>query len=75
MTSERFELIAYLSTLGAIVVLVAIAAVLAGFGKYSEAIGVSAAVTGLIGVIKIPTRRNVTVDNGPERPVPTEQQP
>ena len=72
--SERAQLIAYLATLSAIVLLVAIAALLAFNGKYSEAIGVSAAVTGLIGVIKLPSQRSVTVDNTPSQPVPTEPQ-
>ena len=54
--NDRNQLIAYLSTLGAIVMLVAIGAVLAYNGKSVEAVGVAAAVTGLIGVIKLPQR-------------------
>lgn len=72
--NDRIQLIAYLATLSAIVLLVGIAAVLAFNGKYSEAIGVSAAVTGLIGVIKLPATRTVTVDNTPSQLVPTEPQ-
>lgn len=52
------SLIAYLATLFAIVTLVAIGAALAYAGKYSEAIGVGAAVTGLIGVIKLPSTQS-----------------
>ena len=48
------QLIAFLATLAAIVALVIVAAVLAYNGKLSEAVGVGAAVTGLIGVIKQP---------------------
>jgi len=55
--TERHQLIAYLATLGAIVALVAIGAALAATGKSLEAVGVAAAVTGLIGVIKIPSPR------------------
>lgn len=63
--THREQLIAYLATLTAIVVLVGIAAALAALGKYSEAIGVSAAVTGLIGVIKLPSQRPVaTTESG-----------
>ncbi len=53
--TDRLALIAYLATLGAICFLVSVAAVLAYHGRYSEAIGVGAAVTGLIGVIKLPS--------------------
>lgn len=70
--SDRAQLLAYLATLTAIVLLVGIAAILAFHERYSEAIGVSAAVTGLIGVIKLPSQRSVTVDNPPSAPVPTE---
>jgi hypothetical protein len=47
-------LIAYLATLGVIFALVVVAAVLAGQGKLTEAVGVGAAVTGLIGVLSHP---------------------
>lgn len=51
------ELVAFLATLAAMVLLVAIAAVLAVLGKYTEAIGVSAAISGLLGAIKMPRAR------------------
>ena len=60
--SEQHQLIAYLATLGAIVTLVALGALLAYNGKSVEAVGVAAAVTGLIGVIKIPASRSVQID-------------
>ena len=69
--NDTHQLIAYVATLFAILYLVTVAAVLAYNGRYSEAIGVGAAVTGLIGVIKLPAQRSVTVDNPPGNPVPT----
>ena len=48
--TDRHTIIAFLSTLAAILYLVTIAAVLAYFGKYAEAIGIGGAVTGLIGI-------------------------
>lgn len=70
--SERHQLIAYVSTLVAIVVLVGIAAFCAANGRSLEAVGVGGAVTGLIGVIRMPQSRTVTVDNPPSAPVPVE---
>lgn len=49
--SERHNIIAFLSTLIAIVLLVALGAYMAGQGKSTEALGIGGAVTGLIGVI------------------------
>lgn len=68
----RNDLIAYLATLLAIVVLVALGGFFVAEGKSLEAIGVGAAVTGLIGVMRMPQQRNVTIDNPPSKPVPTE---
>ncbi len=63
----------FYAILFAICYLVTIGAVLAALGKYSEALGVGAAVTGLIGVIRLPTDKStVTVDNGPADPIPVE---
>lgn len=70
--TEKHDLIAYLATLLAIVVLVGIAAYCAAHGKLTEAVGVGAAVTGLIGVMRMPTQRHVTVDNSPANPVPVD---
>lgn len=53
MTDDR-ELRAFYAALAAICYLVTIAAVLAAFGKYTEAIGVGAAVTGLLALMKSP---------------------
>lgn len=49
--NETHGLIAFLSTLGAIVVLVIAGAWLASTGQNTEALGIGAAVTGLIGVL------------------------
>ena len=63
--TDRHQLVAYLATLLAIVVLVGIAAVCAATGRSLEAVGVGGAVTGLIGVIRMPTGRSVTTDPQP----------
>lgn len=57
MTGDR-EVSVFFAILIAICYLVTVAAVLAGLGRYSEAIGVGAAVTGLIGVMKLPGNRD-----------------
>lgn len=59
--TAREQLIGYLATLFAIVILVVIAAVVSANGHSLEAVGVSAAVTGLIGVIRMPTSRTAPV--------------
>jgi hypothetical protein len=56
--TEKHQPVAYLATLLAIVTLVGLDAILAYNGKSVEAVGVAAAVTGLIGVIKLPSQRN-----------------
>ena len=69
---ERHILIAFLATLAAIVVLVAMGAYMSASGKPTEALGIGGAVTGLIGVIgtfkpRTPNQ-DVTVTNPPEDP-------
>jgi hypothetical protein len=58
--TDRHALIAFLSTLLAILYLVTIAAWLAYSAKYAEALGIGGAVTGLIGIAGTfkPTARN-----------------
>lgn len=51
MNEKQHTLIAFLATLTAIVVLVLAGAWLANTGKSTEALGIGAAVTGLIGVL------------------------
>ena len=51
MTDARHSLIAFTLLLGAICYLATIAAVLAFYGKYAEALGFGGLTTGLVGVI------------------------
>lgn len=59
-------------TLIAICYLATLAGILAMFGRYTEALGFGGVVMGLIGMIKLPTARNVTVDNTTANPVQVE---
>jgi len=65
------QLIAFLATLSAIVVLVILGAYMATQGKPAEALGIGGAVTGLIGVIGTFRPRSATgVETGrPDDPV------
>jgi hypothetical protein len=63
---------AFYATLAAICYLATVAAILAFNAKYAEALGFGGLTTGLIGVIKLPSSRVVTVDNPPSNPVPVE---
>lgn len=69
------QLIAYLATLGALLV-VFIAALIVGalspgiIGKI-EAFGLGTITGGLIGVLRLPQQRSMTVDNSSDDPVPT----
>jgi hypothetical protein len=65
----------FFATLISICYLVTVGALLSAFGKYTEALGVGAAVTGLIGIARIPSRGSVTVDNTPANPVQTTDAP
>ena len=60
--NERHQLIAFLSVLAAIVILVALGAFLSARGQSTEALGIGAAVTGLIGVIGTFRPRNPAVE-------------
>lgn len=64
--TAREQLVAYVATLIAIVILVAIAAIVACLGHPVEALGVGAAVTGLIGLTRTPSTRTpvATTDSG-----------
>lgn len=76
MTERNQQLVAYLATLGALII-VFISALVAGalspalIGKI-EAFGLGTITGGLIGVLRLPTQRNVTVDNAPTDPVPVQ---
>jgi hypothetical protein len=76
MSERNQQLTAYLATLAALVT-VFIAALVAGavapgvIGKI-EAFGLGTITGGLIGVLRLPQQRSVTVDNPPQNPVQTE---
>jgi hypothetical protein len=62
INNEHHNLVAFLATLVAIVVLVIVGALMAANGKPAEALGIGGAVTGLIGVIGTFRPRNATAD-------------
>lgn len=72
MNEREQQYRAYLATLGALV-FVYVASLIAGgiepelLGKF-EAFGLGAITGGLIGVLRMPTQRNVTIDNPPNDP-------
>lgn len=73
--TTRHDLWAYMATLAAIVTLTGIAAWLASNGKLTEAVGTGAAITGLIGVMRMPVAQiaphtdsgNINVGAPPEK--------
>lgn len=71
---QNEQLIAYLATLLSLVVVFIAALIAATTGKLSslEALGVGTVTGGLIGALKAPSQRNVTVDNPPSQPVPVD---
>lgn len=69
---EHEQLIAYLATLFTLVTVFVAALFAAGHSvNVTEAFGMGTITGGLIGVLRIPSQRNVTVDNPPSDPVPT----
>lgn len=75
--TQREQLIAYLATLLALIVVLLSALIVAAIapdvmGKI-EAFGVGTITGGLIGVLRIPQARQVTIDNAPSNPVPVEE--
>ena len=71
------QLTAYLATLGALVLCFLGALIVGAFngaviGKI-EAFGMGTLVGGLIGVLRLPQQRSVTVDNTNQNPVQTEE--
>ena len=69
--TDALQLKAFYATLFAICYLVTVGAVLVGLGRNVEAIAVGAAVTGLIGIARIPSSKSTTIDNTPANPVNT----
>lgn len=76
MNERNHQLIAYLATLSALVI-VFVSSLIAGAmsegvaGKL-EMFGLGTVTGGLIGVLRMPTQRTVTVDNPSSDPVQTE---
>jgi hypothetical protein len=64
------QLVTYLATLGAIVILGLAAALMAQRDAVGSA-ALSAVVVGLIGAMRAPSQRSVSIDNPPSQPVPT----
>lgn len=71
------QLVAYLATLGALVIVFITATVAAALGNLTslEALGVGTVTGGLIGALRMPSQRSVTVDNPPSDPVQVEEKP
>lgn len=77
--TDRHDLIAYLATIAALVVIFAMALIVSAIrpdiiGKI-EAFGLGTITGGLIGILRIPSARQVTIDQPAEKPVPVETQP
>ncbi len=74
--TPREQLVAYVATLATLVIVFISA--LIGFGLApvmlgkAEAFGLGTITGGLIGILRIPSARNVTIDNAPDNPVPVE---
>ena len=76
---DHGQLAAYLATLAALVVIFLAVLIVSAFapavlGKV-EMLGVGTVTGGLIGVLRLPTQRSVTVDNAASDPVPVEEKP
>ena len=75
MTQAREQLIAYLATLLALVFVFSVAIITGAMspgviGKI-EAFGLGTITGGLIGVLRLPSQRTMTIDNAQDDPVPT----
>ena len=73
--TAREQLVAYIATLATLAIVFISALVAATYspglmGKM-EVFGLGTITGGLIGVLRIPSTRNVTVDNPPTDPIPT----
>lgn len=77
MRPANHQLIAYLATLGALVIVFIGALIAAAVGNLSslEALGVGTVTGGLIGALRMPSQHSVTVDNPPSDPVNTADMP
>lgn len=74
---EHDQLVAYLATLAALVLIFLAALIVgafsAGIVSKIEAFGLGTVTGGLIGALRYPSQRSVTVDNPASDPVNTEQ--
>lgn len=77
MTTDRQQFYAFVAILVAICYLATIAAVLAAYGKYSEALGIGGLTTGLVGVLGALARsRSISQPAGtPADPISVEPAP
>ena len=76
--TQHEQLIAYLATLAALILVLIAALITAAIapeimGKI-EAFGLGTITGGLIGVLRIPAQRQVTVDQPSDKPVPVDPQ-
>lgn len=76
MDPRSHQIVAYLATLGALVIVFIAALVAAALGNLSsmESLGVGTVTGGLIGALRMPSQHSMTVDNPPSDPVPTAPQ-
>lgn len=74
MTNNREQLIFSLAVLAALVIIFISALIAAGRGvTVGEAFGLGTVLGGLIGILRAPSNRNVTVDNPPSDPLPVRE--
>lgn len=72
--SDRHDLIAYLATLTALVGIFIAALFAAGHGvTVTEAFGLGTITGGLIGILRIPSARSVSINQPANDPIPVEQ--
>lgn len=76
MNERNQQLVAYLATLATLVLVFAVALITSAIapqimGKI-EAFGLGTITGGLIGVLRLPQQRSMTIDNPPDDPVPVE---
>lgn len=70
------QLIAYIATLGALVIVFCASLFAAGHGvTVGEAFGLGTITGGLIGVLSRPSQRSVEIDQLANKPVPVEEAP
>lgn len=76
MTTKHEQLISFLSTLAALLIVyigtLSMAALYPAIVGKVESFGLGTITGGLIGILRMPTQRNVHVDNPPSDPVQTD---